>query len=193
MSTATEQKKNELEETVETLEPGAQEHVVTVGKDDQALSFVQRPLSFFGKMDLFAVLGGVMNRAMSGPDGVTLGEIIDSMPSGDVKDIRDADVFARGAARLAMMAPDAIGDLICVLLAVPRGQREYVKEVMGLPEGQGGLSDEEGMGILRRGVDQNWEVLVAFFTHQVADLAKGISDRVQPEKPKKKRGGKSQS
>ena len=189
-----EENRNELDETVEVLEPGAQEHTVEVGQGNDRLEFVQRPLSFFGKMDLFAVLGGVMNRAMSGPDGVTVGELVDSVGTGDIKDIRDADVFARGAARLAMLAPDAVGDVICVLLAVPRGHRDYVKELMSLPEDKGGLSDEVGMGILQRGVEQNWEVLQDFFSSQVMGLVRTVTDRAQPEKKaKKKKGGRSQS
>lgn len=186
---STELKEVEKQDETEILQPTYEEATVTIGRaeDGTEMVFVQKPLSFFGKMDFFAVMGRALDNAMSGPDGISLADLMD-VPE-KASDIQDADMFIRGIAKLAMSAPEILGDLYCVILACPRGRRDFAKEVMALPEDQGGFSDEEGVAVLERFVDQNWEVLVGFFSQHLAGLAKNVGEKMgaasQPSKPSK--------
>lgn len=168
-------------DALEILEPSAEVKLRTFGlkEKDTDFTFEQRPLTFFGKMDFFSVMGRALDMAMSGPDGISISDIMD-MPE-TATELREADVFIRGVAKLASYSPEIIGDIFCVALAVPRGQRVFIKGLMELPEEAGGVSDEVGMDILETFVDQNWDVLVSFFTERVAQLGKKIQKKM-PEK-----------
>jgi hypothetical protein len=176
------------ENTVEVLEPAANSRTVKIGLEPQ-ITYVQKPLSFFQKLEVFSVLGGALDKAMSGPDGLTIGQLFDgpsSMGSDlSAQNFRDADTFIKAIVKLVQYAPDLLADLYLVILGVPRGERYFVKEMMELPEDQGGLSDEDGLGILETFVDQNWDVMVDFFTSKAIPLFQKISNKVQESQPSK--------
>jgi hypothetical protein len=181
------------EDPVEVLEPGAP-HRVQKFNDPEGnweFEFTQKPLSFMGKLDFFSVLGKALDRALSGPDGVSVADLLDVPERADgggisTQDIKDANAFIKGISKLLAYAPEIIGDLYCVLLNVPRGQRAVVKEVMNLHEDEGGLSDQDGVEILETFVEQNWEVLRDFFTQRIAGLAAKVGKKVAPESPSSK-------
>lgn len=177
------------DETVEILEPGAQNRDVVIGQDPFTRTFTQRPLSFFGKLEVFSVLGGTIERVMSGPDGLTISELFEGQSGlGDSlsdQNFSDADTFFRAIARLATFAPEVFSDLYLVFLAVPRGERELYRELMERPEEEGGLSDEDGAAILETFVDQNWDVMVDFFNSRIVPLFNKISSKVQESQPSK--------
>jgi len=176
-----------VEDSTEVLEPSVAERVQVIGVGDYQFTLVQKPLSFMGKLDFFSVMGRALDRAMSGPDGVSVADLMDVPERSDggygLEDIRDADTFIRGIAKLLSYAPEIVGDLYCVFLSVPRGQRETIKRIMELPEEEGGLNDEDGFAILDTFVDQNWEVLVDFFGQRIQPFAKKVGAKLpkQPE------------
>ena len=159
---------------LEILEPSVAERPQAIGLEDNVRVYVQRPLSFFGKMDLFSVLGRALDRAMSGPDGIQVAALLEDVPVRDgelaVEDLRDADAFVRGIAKLISYAPEILGDLYCVILDVPKGERDVAKAVMAQHESRGGLTDKDGVDILDTFMKQNWEVLRDFFKEQIAPL-----------------------
>jgi hypothetical protein len=183
------------EDVTEVLVPSAEEKVVVIGKDDYKFEYTQRPLSFFQKLEVFSVLGRALEQAMSGPDGLNLGELFEGpSPLGESlnsENYRDADTVVKAIAKLAQYAPDLVAEFYCVILGVPRGQRALVTEVMELPENEGGLSDEDGFGILDTFIDQNWDVMVDFFNNRIIPLVNKVSNKVnkdqesQPSKPSK--------
>lgn len=173
----------------ETLEPTI-ENPVTVTftlLDDSTLTYTQQPLSFFGKMELFSVLGGAVERALSEDGGINLSNLLEipqrSGTTLSAADFADATVFVRGIAKLVQFAPDLLKDIYCISLRVPRQERPYVKELM---EDQ--LTDEQGVQILDTFVDQNWDVMRSFFFEQIQPLVEKITKKVQnsaPSKPSK--------
>lgn len=177
------------DETVEILEPGAQERIVVIGEDPFTRHFVQRPLSFFGKLEVFSVLGGAIEKAMSGPDGLTITELFDGPQAlGETlseQNFSDADTFVRAIAKLVQYAPDVLSDLYLVILAVPRGERELYRELMERPADEGGLSDEDGFGVLETFVDQNWDMMLDFFNSRIVPLFNKINSKVQGSQPSK--------
>jgi len=171
------------EDSTEVLEPSAQNREVTLGLDPFRKTYTQKPLSFFGKMEIFAVLGGALDKAMSGPDGLSLNELINGPGElGDsltTENLRDADTFVKAIGKLVQFAPELLLDLYVVILAVPRGERELVKTQMQQTEENGGLSDDDGFGILETFVDQNWDVMADFFTVRIQPLIEKVSSKVQ--------------
>ena len=179
----------ENEDVAEVLEPEAQIRTVTVGKDPYALTYLQRPVSFFQKVELFALLGGALDKAMSGPDGLTVGDLFDG-PAGlgtelNTQNLKDADMFVRSLAKLVQYSPDLLLDLYVVILGVPRNERAMVKDMMDQNEAEGGLSDEDGFGILNTFVDQNWDVLADFFGSRIKPLISKVSNKLQESAPSK--------
>jgi hypothetical protein len=173
----------------EVLVPSAEVRTIVLGKDSYEVSFLQKPLSFFGKLEVFSVLGAALDKAMSGPDGLTLGELFDGPASMgkelNKQNFRDADTFVKGVAKLVQYAPDLLADLYLIFLSVPRGERGIVKEMMERPADEGGLSDEDGLGILETFVDQNWDVMLDFFTSKILPLVNKINTKVQESQPSK--------
>lgn len=163
------------DDPVEILEPEAKEFQITIGKDEYEYTFIQKPLSFFGKMDFFSVMGTALEKALSGPGATSLSDlwnspVTDRTQSLQAHDFKDADAFIVGISRLARYAPEILQDLFCVFLSVPRGQRPTVKEIMALPEDEGGIKDADAINVIETAVDQNWDVMVDFFGEQVKPL-----------------------
>jgi hypothetical protein len=169
----------------EVIVPSVATRVQQIGKDNYSFTFNQRPLSFFGKLDFFSVLGRALDRAMAGPTGISVADLLDvpDRPEGGVskEDLKDADTFIRGISKLISYAPDIVGDLYCTILDVPRGERDVVKEIMALQADAGGLSDEDGTEILNVFFDQNWEVLRDFFTERIVPLLEKVGSKLKKE------------
>lgn len=175
-----------LADPSEIIEPNVAERVVAIGPEGAQLLFNQKPLSFFGKLDFFAVLGKALDTAMAGEGGISLAEMFDELPDDPAQlraqDLKDQNTFVRGLAKIVAYAPEMLADVYCVILAVPKGRRDLVKQLMAAPESEGGLSDEDGIGILNTFIDQNWEVLVDFFKGPARELAQKIGGKVAEQK-----------
>lgn len=171
------------EDSTEVLEPSAQNREVVIGVDPFRKTYTQKPLSFFGKMEIFAVLGGALDKAMSGPEGLSLNELISGPGelggSVTTENLRDADTFVKAIGKLLQYAPGLLLDLYVVILSVPRGERELVKAQMEQHEDDGGLSTDDGFGILETFIDQNWDVMADFFTVRIQPLIEKVSNKVQ--------------
>lgn len=179
-------------DVLEELAPSTQVREVTLGTGDYERVYLQKPLSFFGKLELARILGEALDKAMAGEDGLSLADLWD-MPERTegqvtVQDIMDADNFVRGIMKLTSYAPDLIGELYCVALNIPRDRREQFKRLMELPEDEGGLSDEAGIGIFETFIDQNWDVLLDFFKNRLMPLFQKMGAKFeipQSSKPSK--------
>lgn len=192
MATKTTQPEDSTDAT-EVLVPSASTRTVNLGVEPNTFSLTQKPLSFFGKMEVFSVLGNALDKAMSGPDGISLSELLDGPRpvNGQLSasNFQDADAFVRAITKLVQYAPELLLDLYVIVLGVPRGERDYVKDVMEEPEDRGGLSDEDGLGIIETFIDQNWDVMVDFFSVRIQPLIQKVSNKVQgsaPSKPSKR-------
>lgn len=161
------------EKDTEVLEPDYSVRYQVIGKDEHIHTFAQRPLSFFGKIELFSLLGGTIDEAMKEGDI----SVADFFP-GD-RSLEEADTFIQAIARLVEIAPDFLKDLYCIALGVPKGERQYIKALMEAPSEDGGLSDEDGIDILDTFVEQNWEAMQDFFFQKVTPLFQKVSSKAQ--------------
>jgi len=169
---ATKVAKDETTDVLETLEPEVLEKTYEVGP----YTFTQKPLSFFGKIEFFSVVGHAIEKVLSG--GTTLNDLLD-VPDYDpstplARTASEADVFVKAIASVVYNAPEILSELYCVILAVPRNVRAEVKEVI-----EENLTDEQGVEILDTFVEQNWEVMVDFFKEKMLPLATKIQEKVQ--------------
>jgi len=183
------------EEQLETIAPSVAERTVYLGVEPEVLTFVQKPLSFFGKLEFFSVMGKALDKAMSGDEGLSLSqlfEVPERSADGSLRpnDFKEADVFVKGLTKIAEQAPEVLLDLYCVILAVPRGSRDYVKDLMQESSEEGGLSDDDGFGILETFLAQNWEVMNGFFRDRIPALMETVRSSTAKEKEDKKKPAK---
>ena len=161
-----------VEDPIDVLEPKAQNYAVVLKDGNDEVTLIQKPLTFFGKMEFFSVLGGAVDRAMN--EGLSLTDLFDVPEDRTTVDsFKEADLFVKAVLKLVKDAPELLLDLYTVILSVPRGQREYVQSLLE------NIDDEQGIAILERFIDQNWEVMADFFTKKIAPLTSKISDKFQ--------------
>lgn len=147
--------------------------------------YVQRPLSYFGKLDFLKLISGTVRDLMNGPDGVSVGQLMDMIGGADTiqrladpeRDKEEATIIAQSFTRLGLEAPELVLDAYMIFLAVPRDEREQVREIMQRPVELGGLTDEDGIEILEIFVDQNVEVVRDFFA-RLAKLGRRAGQRL---------------
>lgn len=195
MSAESNDQGTKVQDSNEVLEPSVPERIQTIGRDDYEYAFVQKPLSFFGKLDFFAVLGKAIDQTMSGPDGLSLAELFEELPNDPegfrMQDMKDQNTFVRGIAKVVAYSPEILSEIYCVALGVPKGQRKSAKQIMELPESEGGLSDKDGIEVLDTFVEQNWEVLVDFFKGPAKELAQKIGKKAAQQSQSSKRSKSS--
>lgn len=163
----------EAPDVLETLAPS--EVYYEIGEGDDRLVLVQKPLTFFGKIEFFSVVGKAVQEILI--DGGSLSELLET-PDYDpsvplASNVTDADVVVKALSKIVANGPELLKDLYLVILHVPKGQRDYYS--LRLEE----LTDEQGMQIIDTFVDQNWEVMVSFFTERMLPLFSKISQKVQ--------------
>jgi len=169
----------EAKEVLETIVPNKEAKTWTFGKGTDVVTYVQRPLSYFGKMEWFALLAEAIDRVMQ--DGTTVTDMLSQVgvvgdrSSISVSDFTDADTFIRSMAKLAQAMPEFFEESYCMWLNVARGDREYVKAIMKQPEDDGGLNDEQGFEIMERFLDQNVGAIESFFVERLPKLGKRAS------------------
>lgn len=161
-------------DVLETLEPSVPVYKVVLAEGtDYEVTLQQRPLSFFGKIELFSVLGEAIEKALS--EGATLSELLD-VPENtglDTDSLREADVFIKAIARVVRFVPDLLEDIYCISLSVKRSDREYVKELLREE------SDEKMMAVANQFVDQNWDAIMDFFSEQVKPMIAKVSSKLE--------------
>lgn len=173
---------DEVIDVIDTIKPKAERKVWKV-VDDKAeptvtREYVQEPLSYFAKMEFFGLVGEVIDKAVSGEDGLKVSSLFDMPTRGgqlSAADFRDADTFVQAVGKLLTYAPDFLQKCYCIWWGVPEYERSWVIEVISRSPAQGGLSDREGMEAVEIFIDQNWEALEAFFRDEISSLR----DRVQ--------------
>ncbi len=177
------------ESALEILEPSYEPVTWTFGQEPDTVVFVQRKLSFIGRMQWFALVGGALDAAMSGPDGLSVNNILGA-PEGvrggqmTMADLADADTFVQAIAKLLAVAPDFLMDSYMIWLNVPTHSRPLIKQMFSRAEDEGGLTEDQGVGMVETFLDQNYDALADFFGGRVGQLSKRV------QQLQKLRGGK---
>jgi hypothetical protein len=161
-------------EAIDVLESPAQNYEVVLPESEEGpeLTLSQKPLSFFGKMELFSVLGGAVDKALN--EGLSISDLFDVPEDRNAESFQEADLFVKAVLKLVKDAPDLLLNLYNVILAVPRGQRDYISSRL-----EADLDDEQGIAILEHFVDQNWDVMKDFFKEKIMPLTSKIGAKFQ--------------
>lgn len=178
------------EDALDTLVPKAEPKTWAIGPEADRRQYVQRPLSFISKMQWFALIGEVVDEAMSGSNAMSVNSLL-AAPQGrggnlTMADFADADTFVQAVGKLLVHAPDFLEKSFCIWLGVPDYEHEIARVYMALPPEEGGLSDDQGMEIIEVFIDQNYEALDSFFRERLGQLR----DRVEA---RQKKSNESQS
>jgi hypothetical protein len=155
-------------------EPKVRKIVDAQGNDRE---YVQKPLSFVGKIQFLSYIGEVLDKAMSGQNALQLNSLFDVPVRGDVlsaQDFADAQTFVQAIGKLLVYAPDFLPKSYCIWLRVPEYERDWAIAAM-----EESLSDEEGLDIIETFIDQNWETLQGFFAEKLPRVSKRLQARYQ--------------
>lgn len=166
----------EKEDVIDILQPKSAPRTWDIGPENMRRTYIQRPLGFLAKMQFFSLVGEALDKALSGPNKMSLGGLL-SAPGGrgsalSMDDFRDADTFVQAISKLLAAAPDFLVDSYCLWLGVPDYEQEVVKELMKLPPDDGGLTDDQGLEMIEVFIDQNYDALNSFFTERLGGLQK---------------------
>lgn len=157
-------------DTLEILDSKVKNYEEEIG----GLIYVQEPLSFFGKIELFSVLANAIEKALA--DGAIVSELLGELPSAGAisGDLSDSDVLIRAVAKITKYAPETLKEIYAISFKVGRSERElFFIDVES-------VSDEQGMRILNQFIDQNWDAIMDFFKEQVKPLIANVSGKLQP-------------
>jgi hypothetical protein len=140
--------------------------------------YVQEELSLMRKIEWGALLGDVLDKAMSGPNALSLGNLFAApdLSAGrlDARSIGEADVFVQAVGKLVAHSPNFLRKSFAIWLNVPDHEREIFTDLMNLSPAKGGLSDDQGFEIIERFLDQNWPAIEQMFTERVGKLRKKV-------------------
>lgn len=155
---------DEVKEELNVLEPKIETKYWPFNDGNIERTYEQKPLSFFGKIEFFSLIGDAVDNLSSEDRPLNLNELFGGEAT--------TDSFVAVISRVAGQAPETLQEAYCIFLHVPRGEREWAKFVMSES-----LTDEEGMDIMERFVDQNAEALQSFFGEKGQSLIKKIQTK----------------
>jgi len=170
------------EDTTRVLIPRKDAAEIVLGPPDMQRTYVQRPLSFVGRIEWFALVGEVLDKSMSGDNALTMAGLLEA-PKGarqgqfSMDSLKQADTFVHAIGKLIRYSKTFLTDSYAIWLGVPDYERDVFATLIALPEDEGGLSDDVGFAIIERFIDQNFEALDRFFRERLADLGRRVQDQ----------------
>ena len=131
--------------------------------------YTQRPLSYFGKISFFGLVGETFEEILDGPDGVNLDSIFGDVAPNSVDDFRASELgelstFVSAVAKIARYAPDFVKDAYLIILNVPHNEKAFAREALD------SIDDDTGEDILVTFIDQNVKELESFFTERLPKI-----------------------
>jgi hypothetical protein len=154
--------------------------------------YVQKGLMWFGKIELYGLLGRAVRVVLEGdnPMGIgnlmdfaqspqrMLGDLMGNLPGAedapDREDGQDLEMEAgkimAAFAEVVANAPELLNHAYCIALAIPKTHRNWAIE-WAFPN----MDDEMGKDILHTFIDQNWGVMEDFFAQELPKIVKRIA------------------
>lgn len=150
--------------------------------------YVQAPMLYFQKFELYGLLGRAVQIVMDGERGLGLGDLgeimnprnlIDEIQSRmpgyddapdraeDTMNIEDASKMIAAFARVISASPDMLKEAYCIVLDVPKAHRIWAME-WSLPK----IDDELGTDVMHTFIDQNWALIEGFFFEELPRIFK---------------------
>lgn len=186
MSTAA-TSEEKTEELIDALTEKAAPREQRIAFKDDALqidfdkTYVQQPLSFFGKLEFGKLVGGALKEVVGGEDGVSVDDVF-GLSGATAQDMSNADFMLRAIMQLSVHVPDLLKDIFMLSLNVPKYEQPIIDVILDQPHddktGFGGLSDEDGIAILNTFVAQNAKAIADFFRVQVPALVKSVQESI---------------
>lgn len=174
--------KTSVDSTLDKIVPQAEPKTVILLNHGQEIKLVQKPLGFFQKLDLFSYLGDAVDLATSGKDGLSISSVLGDFTRGPNQAPQglNPDVLVQGVAKLAQYVPNVIQQSFCIILNVPKEDREAIIEIMSRPKDEGGLSDDDAIGIIETFFDQNADEVKDFFDGKLRRLSERWRETFSP-------------
>ena len=174
------EEKDKAKEVLEQIQPSAAAKQWTIGPESMQRTYTQKPLSFLGKIQWFALVGDVLDKALSGDNALSINNLFEgpvgrNTTSLTTADFREADLFVQAVGKLLSVAPSFLVDSYSIWLNVPDYEKDLFTELMRLPAEDGGMSDDTGMEIIETFLDQNYESLADFFVERLGKLQRRAS------------------
>ena len=172
----------EKDDTAEVLIPRGEVKTWKFGPDEVNREYTQRPLSVLRRIQWFALIGGILDDALSGENAISLNSLFNApIRDGqvDMQAFRNADLFVQAVGKLLTVAPSFLVDSLAIWLAVPDYDNNLFKQLVDLPEGEGGLTDDMLFEIVETFIDQNYEALDRFFRERLPELQRRVETRAK--------------
>jgi len=176
------QAKQEAEDTLEVLMPQSAVKTYTLGPKEVNREYTQRPLSVIRRIQWFALIGEVLDDALSGDNAISLNSLFDNpMRDGNLsmEMFRNADTFVQAVGKLLTVAPDFLTRSLAIWLNVPDYERNIFTQLVELPEEEGGLTDDMLFEIVETFIDQNYVALDRFFREKLPALQRRVEQRAK--------------
>lgn len=180
----------EAERELDILLPSTDPVNWTLGNADLQREYIQKPLGYMKKMRLFALMGKTIRQALTEGGEGTLTELLgggatvaELQSNFQSKNVSDAESFISLVSGFLVYVPDFLTEAFLILLNVPTQDIPVARYLFELDESEGGLSDTDGMEILRVGINQNWEAISRFFTVELPKTSKLIQTKREANNP----------
>jgi len=154
--------------------------------------YTQKGLSWFGKLELYGLLGQAVKVVLEGDNPLGIGSLVDltqnpskmisdlmgNLPGADTAPDRvdtdqdmelEAGKILAAFAQVVAIAPELLSQAYCVALAIPKTHRNWAIE-WAFPN----MDDEMGKDILHTFIDQNWGVMEDFFAQELPRILKRV-------------------
>jgi hypothetical protein len=154
--------------------------------------YIQQGLMWFGKIELYGLLGQAVRVVLEGDNPLGIGNMLDmvqnprkmmsdlmgTMPGADDApdrvDVTDdmeveAGKILAAFAEVVAQAPQLLSAAYCIVLNIPKTHRNWAVE-WAFPN----MDDEMGKDILHTFIDQNWGVMEDFFAQELPKIVRRI-------------------
>ena len=176
------QAKQEADDTLEVLIPQSAVKTYTLGPKEVNREYTQRPLSVIRRIQWFALIGEVLDDALSGDNAISLNSLFDNpMRDGNLsmEMFRNADTFVQAVGKLLTVAPNFLTRSLGIWLSVPDYEYNVFRQLVELPEEEGGLTDDQLFEIVETFIDQNYVALDRFFREKLPALQRRVEQRAK--------------
>lgn len=170
-----------LEEDIALLTGTESSKKWVIGPEAMQREYLQRELSVVGKVQWFALVGDILEKALSGNKAISLNSLLsppEIKPGQPVmQQFVDADTFVHAAGKLLVYSPDFLQESVCIWLGVPDYERDLVKDMLAMSPTDGGLSDDDFETMFNHFIDQNYMSIERFFRVRFPRLQKRLQVR----------------
>lgn len=156
-------------------------------------TYVQKGIPWFGKIELYGILGQAVKVVLEGDNPLGVGSLLgiakdpqqmisdlvgnlpgaESIPGQegetDAEMEMEAGKMLAALAQVVSMAPQLLEQAYCIALSIPKTHRVWAIE-WAFPN----MDDEMGKDILHTFIAQNWGVLEDFFAHEIKKIIRRI-------------------